>query len=217
MDPRTYLVGRPTNMACHNLCMINKAPEGTEFLLGLGEKYCVQRMTPDPKMIDTMTSRLEKSIRWKYIYRLERDEGNYKPGMYVPSDKEPDEASAEIESCLANFKRKVTEARRKYNRRKAIPNLTPMQIALMNRLRKDRRYRILPADKGCGQALMDTEVYTERTVLDHLSDSETYKRLSEREAMAQIKGVAMIIERFIHDNQDGLSDYELTYLRRGLK
>ena len=217
MVPRTYPVGRPTNMACHNLCMINKAPEGTESFLGLGERYCVQRMTLDPKLTDTITSRLEKSIRWKYIFRLERDEGNYKPGMYVPSDKEPDKASAEIESCLANFKQKVTEARRKYNRRKATPNITTMQIALMNRLRKDKRYRTMPADKGCGQSLIDTEIYTERAVSDHLSDSEVYKILSKREATAQTKGVAMIIERFITDNQDALTDYESTYLRRGLK
>ena len=76
MDPRTYLVGRPTNMACHNLCMINKAPEGVELLLGLGERYCVQRTILEPKMTDTMTRRLEKSIRLKYIFRHEQDNWN---------------------------------------------------------------------------------------------------------------------------------------------
>ena len=42
MDPRTFFIGRPTNMACHNLCIENKAPIGIELLLGLGAGHCVQ-------------------------------------------------------------------------------------------------------------------------------------------------------------------------------
>ena len=52
MDVCTCLIGRPTNMACHNLCSKNKALKEIEFLLGLGAKYCVQRMKLDPCQLD---------------------------------------------------------------------------------------------------------------------------------------------------------------------
>ena len=71
MDPRTCFIGRPLNMACHNLFKINKAPKGIEFLLGLGDKYCVQRTKLDPELIDKMMERLTKNVRWKYIFRNE--------------------------------------------------------------------------------------------------------------------------------------------------
>ena len=52
---------------------------------------------------------------------------------------------------------------------------------------------------------------------DHLSDSKVYKRLSKREAIAHTKGVARIIEEFIDNHKDALSDPEYLYLKRGLK
>ena len=107
----------------------------------------------------------------------------------------------------------MTEAWQKYHRRKAVPNLTPLQTSMVNSLRNDRRYRVLSSDKGCGQALMDTEVYTERSVSDHLSDSKVYKRLSKREAIGHTRGVARIIEEFIDNHKDALSDPEYIYLK----
>ena len=44
-----------------------------------------------------MTQRLEKSIRWKYIYRLKPEDGSYNPKIYINGDKEPEEASDEID------------------------------------------------------------------------------------------------------------------------
>ena len=37
----SFFIGRLTNMACHNLCIENKALVRVELLLGLGAKYCV--------------------------------------------------------------------------------------------------------------------------------------------------------------------------------
>ena len=111
-------------MACHNLCKINKAPTGIEFLLGLGEKYCVQRTKLDPKLIDNMMERLTKNVRWKYIFRNEPDEDDettYIPGMHINSEREPGEASKGIEMCLNEFKAELTKARRKYFKKRSLP------------------------------------------------------------------------------------------------
>ena len=57
-DPATYLHGKPTNMACHNIYSNTKAPMGIEHLLGLGAKHCVKRTKLTDKSIDDMMDRL---------------------------------------------------------------------------------------------------------------------------------------------------------------
>ena len=39
-------------MACHNICISNKAPEGIGHLLGLGEKFCPKSTKLNPESID---------------------------------------------------------------------------------------------------------------------------------------------------------------------
>ena len=103
MDVRTYLIDRPTTMACHNLCSKSKAPEGIEFLLGLGAKYCVQRTKLDPCQLDKTMTRLRNNMRWKYIFRNQPDDSDYLPELYINSKRNPDEASPEIEACMNEF------------------------------------------------------------------------------------------------------------------
>ena len=43
LDPYTYAYGRPSNMACHNLCIKTNTSVGIERLLGLGAKFCVKK------------------------------------------------------------------------------------------------------------------------------------------------------------------------------
>ena len=52
MYVRTYLIGRPTNMACHTLRSNNTTSGEIEFLLGLGAKYCVKLTKLDPRQLD---------------------------------------------------------------------------------------------------------------------------------------------------------------------
>ena len=48
----------------------------------------------DPELIDTVLERLTSNFRWKYIFRHESDDSNnYIPGMYIPSERDPDEAT----------------------------------------------------------------------------------------------------------------------------
>ena len=216
MDVRTYLIGRPTNMACHNLCSKNKAPEGIELLLGLGAKYCVQRTKLDPRGLEKTMERLRKNLRWKYIYRNEQDDNDYIPGLYINSKRNPDEASPEIEACMDKFQEHVNIERRKCSRRRVWPNLTPMQIGLIKRLGKNETHKIISADKNCGLAIVETEFLTERGISDHLSNQEVYKRLSKKEAVGQLEGVERLIESFISKYSEELSKAEYTYLKRGL-
>jgi hypothetical protein len=217
MDPRTFLIGKPTNMACHNICTKNKAPEGIEHLLGLGAKYCVQRTKLDPKQIDKTMKRLRNNIRWKYIFRNQPDDGNYIPGMYINSDREPGEVDASIENCMNDIETRLKIERRKYSGKRMWPNLTPMQSGLINKLSKNEIHKIISADKNCGLSIIETEFLTQRGISDHLSNSKVYKRLSKREALGQLEGVERMLQSFVSKHADRLSEAEYTYLKRGLK
>ena len=47
-----------------------------------------------------MFERMRNNIRWKYIFRQEKEDNNYIPGLYIKSEKDPDEASDEIEERM---------------------------------------------------------------------------------------------------------------------
>ena len=87
-------------MACHNLCIENKAPVGIELLLGLGAGYCVQDAKLPPGQINNMIKRLTNRMRWNYLFRNAQDNDNWIPGMYINSNKDPPKASSEIEAHL---------------------------------------------------------------------------------------------------------------------
>ena len=70
---------------------------------------------PEPELMEKMIERITRNVRWKYIFRNEPDaDQNYITGMYINSKRDPDEASDEIERCLAKFKDKLIRERRKY-------------------------------------------------------------------------------------------------------
>ena len=135
MSPELLFVGRPANMACHDLCREAKAPIGIEHLLGLGAKYCEKKTKLNKKNLDNLFHRLRTNVRWKYIFRAEDDtEETYIPELHINSDAVPDLASKDIENAMDNFEIRVRKERAKYATRLMYSNLTPMQRGLAKRL-----------------------------------------------------------------------------------
>jgi hypothetical protein len=203
-------------MACRNICTKNKASEGIEHLLGLGAEYCVQRTKLDPNQIDKTMRQLRNNIRWKYIFCNQSDDGNYIPGMYINSGREPDAVDASIEDCMNDIKTRLKIGRRKYSRKRMWPNLTPMQSGLIKKLSKNEIHKIISADKKCGLLIIETEFLTECGISDHLSNSKVYKRLSKGETLGQLEGVKRMLQSFLSQYADRLSETEYTCLKRGL-
>ena len=80
------------------MCIDNKAPEGTEHLMGLGAKYYPKCTKLDPKPINQAMIFLRNNIWWKFIFHDAIDD-DYIPGLYINSEFEPDEAHRSIEEC----------------------------------------------------------------------------------------------------------------------
>ena len=53
---KTFFVGRPTNMACHNICTDIEAPIGIEdlLLLSIGGNHCEKETKLNKKTLDNM-------------------------------------------------------------------------------------------------------------------------------------------------------------------
>ena len=111
MDPRTFFIGRPTNMACHDVCLDNKAPAGIEHLLGLGAKYCVKQTKLPANTIDNVMKRMRRNIRWKYIFRTYPEDDNYIPGPRLNSEREPGLANSAIETRMDQFEKAMRRKR----------------------------------------------------------------------------------------------------------
>jgi hypothetical protein len=58
MPPKQWFT-RLDQMAYHNLCSKTKLPPGTRFLLGLSEKFCIERGRP-PGIDDRFKSNFER-------------------------------------------------------------------------------------------------------------------------------------------------------------
>ena len=98
-------------------------------------------------------SRIRNNVRWKYIFRGEPDDGDYIPGMYERSEREPDEANESIEECLDNLEASLRRERRKYSNKYIWPNLTPMQNGFIKRFEKMRSIRSFRLIKTAGWQL----------------------------------------------------------------
>ena len=68
MDSFLYF-SRPANMKCHNHCTINKSPEGTNALLGLGLNFCIKQPKPTNDIEKTIT-RFEDDVRRIWFFKF---------------------------------------------------------------------------------------------------------------------------------------------------
>ena len=126
MDTKIFILGVPSNMACNNLCIYNKAPADIDHLLGLGAKYCLSQPRLNTKTIETMMKRTRNSICQKYIFRNKEDNNDYIPSLYIKIKKEPNYASDKIEKGMDNFMTEIKLLRRRHKRMDIHPNVITM-------------------------------------------------------------------------------------------
>lgn len=89
----------------HNLCTTLSPPAGARYLLGLGEKFCIERGRPrgtDKLYLQNM-SRFARSIRIRDAMKDFEGESDYIPGLYIPSPWNPGRADVNIEFRLMIF------------------------------------------------------------------------------------------------------------------
>ncbi len=215
--PVAGFIYRGTNTACHNLCVKLSPPQGFQYLLGLGLKFCVRpRMTCTPQAFKAMTTRFRRDIYLKTFYA---DQPSDLPPdqLRISSGYTPDEnlIPMEIRARINVFIRSLREL---FVCKSAPPNLAPWQRSLLRDLRADPTFITIPADKNLGLCIIERDEYIRRVFQDHLLDTDTYQKLTEEEAIAHMETVGRNARAFLKAacKRHDLDDDDLEYLKRSL-
>jgi hypothetical protein len=104
-------------MAFHNLCLDAQTPPGTEFLLGVGLKYCIKAPRPYQGLASSIL-RIQGSVRLHFAFKDEDSDTDneheeaesrikYFPSLYCPSDWQPPPAPEDAEHAMSKFDEKM--------------------------------------------------------------------------------------------------------------
>ena len=198
-EPLPLLINRPTHTAFHNLCKPSThLPSTIKSLLGLGLNFCLQPETSSPlKSVDL--NRFQKDMYRIIMFSNTKKEGEEDkiPKLYLPNpDWEPEEpANEELSNRCCSF---VSSIARKFKKKKKQhANLLPNQKAALQWLTEHPEVMVWSADKNLGTCVIEREEYIRLAFRDHLSDSKTYRKLTETESKARCKYIRTLIDSFI--------------------
>jgi hypothetical protein len=215
--------------AFHNLCETLKPPPGTDQLLWLGLKFCIQPSLPKPTL-DTYMDRLTYDIRTKYVMagtELERNQANghsfptddkseYNPKLYLPSTNfTPEPAPQHVEDAITQLYDGLQQRINinKQNQRRC-HNIPPTTRQALRQLKQDDRFIVVPTDKNLGPAIMERGTYIRWTLGDHLLDTENYIQLTPEAATIAIKESVTKMKQLLETYDYCLSDHERIYFKR---
>ena len=191
--PPALLLHNPLHSAFHNLCDNTELPKNIRTFLGLGLNFC-----PNPQSTTPVTSIQLERIRKDY-YRRIMFSGEPRPeqsDLYIPDPdwypKTPNEQELIHRMDFFHF-----EIRRLFSKpKRQKTNLLPSQRAAFVWLMNHPEIIVCASDKNLGPAVMERSKYLRLTHRDHLSDTNTYRRLDKPIALARLKEVSRTIESF---------------------
>ena len=182
MPTWTYF-NRPTNMAFHDLTTRLKPPPNLRSLLGLSLKFI-----PNPRYNvswddykNITIPKLIRDLKVKIFFADTPPDPDFNQRMYAPSDWKPPEQlmPQSLTRRLDNLESALKEIVKK---KKGKQNLMNHQREALSYLRKQKDFLIVQCDKNLGPAIIEREEYIKFAIIDHLSDHNTYQRLSQRES-----------------------------------
>jgi hypothetical protein len=91
---------KPSHLAFHNLCRHSQPPPGTEYLLGMGLKCCLETPCPRQQLSEGLR-RFHQSVHLHFSFKNQESDSDsedstddnrnvtYIPSLYIPSDWHP--------------------------------------------------------------------------------------------------------------------------------
>ena len=122
-------------------------------------------------------------MRVKFIEFPDYDtKRTYNPKLYIIREEnlQLDKAPRKIEKAFNKFEEATRKA---FQKRPHVGNLDKTKIELLRTIRKKRRFIIVAADKNLGLHILEIEQHINRCLSNHLVKKETYKELTELEAV----------------------------------
>jgi len=210
------LFGSIPKLAFHDLTENGAPHRFTRLLLGLDLKFCLAQRLPSPYPTPGSIERVKRNIR-NQAYLPKRGP---MPDLFCSDPKwAPPKSDARTEDALNEFESKIKCLCRDHHAQ-PYRNLTILQRTILKQLREDKSYVILMCDKNLGPAIIERDRYIELVVRDHLSDYDTYLRLSEEGFTAARKEQKAKIQHFIERlgtrDRDEATKAEVKFLQRRL-
>jgi hypothetical protein len=118
---------------------------------------------------------------------------DYNPNqLFIRSDWEPDKVNVPIElRALVSYFLKCLSAQ--FRRRPVLSNLPPFQKHLLTEFIEAEDHQVFPSDKNLGSCVIEKTDYI-LCPLKHLSDTTTYKQLSQANAESGILATGTLIK-----------------------
>jgi hypothetical protein len=151
-------------MAFHNLCLTANTPSGTEFLLGLGLKYCIESPRPY-QCLASLIRRIQRPVRLHYVFKDQDDHSGtddeymkaasrvkYIPSLYRPSNWQPPPAPDDAENAMSKFHEKLNVLIRALPRSRRY-NLNRSQRHCLGDLAQRQDLIVFPTDKNLGPSI----------------------------------------------------------------
>ena len=115
-----------------------------------------------------------------------------RPPFWVPSDWQPWERDIPIlfRTKISNFIEKMHSLFKK--KRNSI-NLLFLQQHALRFLRHTSDFVVLKMDKNLGPAILERDIYMQKALAEHLSETATYRHLTESESQGRLRAIECII------------------------
>jgi hypothetical protein len=202
-------------MACHNLYNSLTPPAKLQNLLGLGLNFCPRpRMSTSSETLSLSLECFRQDIHVKFVFSGSDEPWDPKQ-LFLQSDWEPDsdDLPAEFRARVSYFLRCL---RIQFRNRRGQSNVFPYQWILLQTLRQNEAFIVVPTNKKLGPAIMERAQYIRRIHQDHLSDETTYCQLTKQEVDDAIETTHSDILALLNDKHSSFSDADDTFLRCSL-
>jgi hypothetical protein len=215
-------------MAFHNLCTTVQTPPGTEFLLGLGLKYCIESPRPYQRL-EKSIRRIQRSVRLHFAFKDQDEDSEaedenveaetrvkYIPSLYLPSDWQPPPAPDDAEYAMSKFDNRLTALIRALPRSRRY-NLSRSQRQCLGDLAQRQDLIIFPTDKNLGPSIAERRPYIRQILAEHLLNEENYQYLPTEDATIELAAQRCRFLKIHSDWSHTLpSEAEETYFKRAL-
>jgi hypothetical protein len=193
--PSWLYYNRPSNLRFHNLCTTAQIPPTMKSLLGLGLNFCLLPVfSTTPSILQQSIDRFRRDIYVKCFWSNKTNSST--PSLYLRSNWMPplDKIPPKLQNRTDNFASSLSW---RFRKRKCNVNLLPHQRAAFSYLRNKTDLIVLKTDKNLGPAIMERNLYLKTAHDEHLSNTTTYRQLTESQALGRVNVIKRKIEIFL--------------------
>jgi hypothetical protein len=200
-------------MAFHDLTTRLNPPKNLHSLLGLNLK-----VVPNPRTnfqwrtySEEVLPIFDRDLKAKIVMKNHDEDESYSPNLYVKSDWIP--PNFMLTRCIPGRLQAFRHAIQRAAKTKKIPsNLLRHQRHALYALRNQIDFLIVQCDKNFGPSVIERVEYVQMAIRDHLSDTNTCRRLSRFEATLAAGQIRLAVKEWIVRHKDMLTKNERKFI-----